>query len=66
MKKIHNKWLIVLLALAMVLTVASSASAAAPDSIKTGFYVYDASKVGQEYTYYSLSYILDPATSMIF
>lgn len=60
MKKIHNKWLIVLLALAMVLTVASSASAAAPDSIKTGFYVYDASKVGQEYTYYSLSYILDP------
>ena len=46
MKKIHNKWLIVLLALAMVLTVASSASAAAPDSIKTGFYVYDASKVG--------------------
>jgi hypothetical protein len=26
-----------------------------PDSIKTGFNVYDASKLGQEYTYYSLS-----------
>lgn len=57
MKKIRNKWLIVLLALAMVLTVASSASAAAPDPIKTGFYVKDASKAN-EYTYYSLPYIL--------
>ncbi|MDD3899335.1 MAG: hypothetical protein PHE82_10390, partial [Syntrophomonadaceae bacterium] len=59
MKLFTKKSIIVLLALTMVLMMTSMAAAA--DPIKSGFYVHDADKPsGQEYSYYSLPYILAP------
>jgi hypothetical protein len=63
MRLFRSKSIIVLLAFTLVLMFASTATAtpgSVTSDVKTGFYVYDSTET-ENYTYYSMPYVLDPA-----